>query len=229
MEKNPQQPPGMSENQPIIFRPCFCWIDGTIHTELPGWRKLFLEHGETFCRQQLHSKDIHNVNPGLINPYSDYQEGGTPKSDKSPLKWDPPNQTTMGFINPGSTLIYSKINSRLKKKQTEISLLTESPSSKIQWEQTLGPWKFDSDSWIALRTIIQNPYNQLVVYLKGSTGSMYMFPSYFPSTCRPMLGPWRSRAKFQLPAAWNNGETMSSQPNEVNPYFCWVSGAWKKH
>ena len=29
---------------------------------------------------------------------------GTPKSDKSPLKWDPPILTTMGFINPGSTL-----------------------------------------------------------------------------------------------------------------------------
>ena len=35
-----------------------------------------------------------NVNPGLINPY--IIKGGTPKSDKSPLKWDPPQLNNHG-------------------------------------------------------------------------------------------------------------------------------------
>ena len=37
-------------------------------------------------------------------------KGCTPKkSDRSPSKWEPPNQTTMGFINPGSTLVITQL------------------------------------------------------------------------------------------------------------------------
>ena len=34
---------------------------------------------------------IYNVNPGLIHLYIVIIKGGTPKSDKSPLNWDPRN------------------------------------------------------------------------------------------------------------------------------------------
>ena len=36
-------------------------------------------------QQKLDSTIPYNVNPGLINPYSDYVPGGTPKSDFHPL------------------------------------------------------------------------------------------------------------------------------------------------